>query len=461
MRAGHAARALIIPVLGKAPVATYDASTFGVLSLRVALLSLLERALDTTGADRAVAGQFQTHPVQLPRHEPRGILRVVGRPVVQHQVSLALSLGCTRIVVVAEEPLAELATLRAAAEGGGAQFHVVSSPRALITLIAPEDDLIVLGDGLLALPEEALARLEEGPGVLALPVETALAAGFERIDINNAAAGAMRIPGRIVAGLGDLPGDWNAPAALLRLAMQAGVRIVPLPSELLVSGRWTIVRSEAEALAIEPRWLRLHTAVSHDRSPGEALAAFLVHWLGPAALHAGMRPRILTLGAVSLALLAIGSGWMGLVSLAFLLVALAALIRQTARVLAKVDDSTPPSAKTLRGDDAIFGGLTDALIVALAVWRSELPVVPGLSWFLPLFAPLILTGLLRLLPMLARPAARWPHWAADRSLVGLVLAGISLVAPFDATIMALALLLLAMALLASRSSDQGLVLTSP
>ena len=450
-----------MPMLGNVRVPTYDTAKSGVLPLRVALLSLLERAQDTGGADRAGVSQFQSHPAQLPRPEPRGTLLVVGRPVIQHQVALALSLGCTRIVIVAEEPQAELTTSRAAAEAGGAQFHVVSSARSLIALIAPEDDLIVLGDGLLALPEEALDRLEEGPGVLALPVETGLPAGFERIDINNAAAGAMRIPGRIVAGLGDLPGDWNAQAALLRLAMQAGVRTVHLPSELVANGRWTIVRSESEALAIEPRWLRLHTAVSHDRSPGEALAAFLVHWLGPAALHAGMRPRILTLGAVVLALLALGSGWMGLVSGAFVLVAWAALVRQTALVLAKVDDSTPPSAKTLRGNDAVFAGLTDALIVALAVWRSELPLVPGLSWFLPLFAPLMLTGLLRLLPRLARPAARWPHWAADRALVGAVLAAISLVAPFDATIMALALLLLAMALMVLRSSDQDMVLTSP
>ena len=60
--------------------------------------------------------------------------------------------------------------------------------------------------------------LDEAPGVLVLPVEAGVAAGFERIDINHAWAGALRMPGRIVAGLGDLPADWNPVAALLRLA---------------------------------------------------------------------------------------------------------------------------------------------------------------------------------------------------------------------------------------------------
>lgn len=260
--------------------------------MRVALLSLMDA--------------FQGEPQAL-----RGLLPIGGRSILRHQLGLAMALGCARVVVLAETLTNDLVMLQHAAEAGGARFHVIASARALAPLVAAEDELLVLGEGLLAMPEDALRLLGDGPVVLTLPVETGLPLGFERIDINSAGAGAMLLPGKLIAALSDLPGDWNPGSALLRIASQARIVQRELPAMLLDQGRWRLIRDEGEAHRAEPGWVRLHTASAQVRSPGSWLAAGVVRSLGPALLHAGTRPYVIALGAVITALLGTGAGWFG------------------------------------------------------------------------------------------------------------------------------------------------------
>ena len=121
--------------------------------MRVALLSLMDAA--------------QGEPQGL-----RGLLPIGGRSILRHQLGLALALGCSRVVVLAETLTNDLVALQHAAEAGGARFHVIASTRALAPLVAAEDVLLVLGEGLLAMPVDALRPLGDGPVVLTLPVET-------------------------------------------------------------------------------------------------------------------------------------------------------------------------------------------------------------------------------------------------------------------------------------------------
>lgn len=400
------------------------------LPLRVALLSLLERTpVNRSQLDHSLAEVA----------EPRGELYVAGRSVIRHQFSLALAMGCARIIVLSETLDGELPALRDLAEQQGVQINVISTARALLSLVAPEDDLVVLSDGLLALPEELLLRVEEGYGVYVLPIETGLAAGFERIDINHASSGLMRLPGRIVAGLGDLPGDWDAASALLRLAIQAGVRQVPVPAALVETGRWTTVRSETDALAIEPRWLRFHTASDHGRSPGKWLAATLVHWLGPVVLNAGTRPAVLSLAAVLIAALGAGAGWFGFAALGFLLLGSGWLIRQTAVLLSRIEGGSAeqPTASTAA---FLWGG--DLLFVLIASWRSDLPTGQGIPAGFALFVPFVLFALLHLVPRMVPENAQVRALFADRLVVGIVMAVLSISAPFDVALMVVVILLL-------------------
>ena len=159
--------------------------------MRVALLAI---------TDPAVAGQ----PL------PRAFLRVAGASVIQHQLGLVLALDCQRVVCLARGLSPEVIALQHAAEAAGLQFAVVTAPRQLAGLVTAADELVVVSEGLFAAPAGAVPLLEgRSPVVLVQPVEGALAAGYERIDLNRASAGLMRIPGDEMAHLSRHSGIQN------------------------------------------------------------------------------------------------------------------------------------------------------------------------------------------------------------------------------------------------------------
>ena len=411
-----------------------------VAALRVALLSLMDAA--------------QGEPQGL-----RGLLPIGGRSILRHQLGLAMALGCSRIVVLAETLTNELVALQHAAEAGGARFHVIASARALAPLVAAEDELLVLGEGLLAMPEDALRLLGDGPVVLTLPVEAGLPLGFERIDINNAGAGAMLLPGKLIAALGDLPGDWNPGSALLRIASQARIIQRELPALLLDQGRWRLIRDEAEAHRAEPGWVRLHTAGAEVRSPGSWIAAGIVRMLGPALLHAGTRPYVIALGAVVMALLGTGAGWFGWIGAGFAMLALAWLVHQVASLLARVERDSLISWSGGAPLDHLADWILDGMFITLCAWRSEIPAVTGVPWGIAWFPPVVLFMVLRLLQHL-RPGEAWIWWLGDRFVIGALLTVSSIMFPFDFVLRALVIALLVAGFLLAGRPDEP-VRTSP
>jgi len=390
--------------------------------LRVALLSLMDAA--------------QGEPQGL-----RGLLPIGGRSILRHQLGLALALGCSRVVVLAETLTNDLVALQHAAEAGGARFHVIASTRALAPLVAAEDELLVLGEGLLAMPEDALRLLGDGPVVLTLPVETGLPLGFERIDINSAGAGAMLLPGKLIAALGDLPGDWNPGSALLRISSQARIVQRELPALLLDQGRWRLIRDEAEAHRAEPGWVRLHTAGAEVRSPGSWIAAGIVRMLGPALLHAGTRPYVIALGAAITALLGTGAGWFGWSGPGFAMLALAWLVHQVASLLARVERDSLISWSGGAPLDHLADWVLDGIFITLCAWRSEIPAVTGVPWGIAWFPPVVLFMLLRLFQRL-QPEEAWIWWLGDRFLIGAMLTVSSIMLPFDFVLRVLVVTLL-------------------
>lgn len=396
--------------------------------MRVALLSMLDLAENGQGL--------------------RAELPVGGRSVARHQLGLVLALGCTRIVFLAENLEPELVSLQHVAEDAGAQFHVIAAPRALVPLVSPADELFVLSDGLLAMPDAARDLLEQGPAVLTFPVEAGLPAGFERLDINHSNAGAMRLPGRLAARLGELPGDWSATSALLRIGVQAGVPLRPVPTSLLDEGRWQMVKGEEQAGALESTWMRLLTAPSGAMTPGERAAALLVRFSGSAILHAGTRPWVVTLAAGLTAVFGVGAAWFGLPAAGFGLLGLAWLGGEGAQLLGRIERASLAEPARRFGLDAGFGWMIDLSFVLACVWRSELAAAVSLPRGTAGFAPLVLFGLLRLVPRVLRRAA-WSQWLGDRLLVAIMLIFASMFFPFDVALAMLCLIILAGALAAT------------
>jgi hypothetical protein len=365
-------------------------------SLRVALLSLLEPSAE---------GQV-----------PRAFLRVGGLTVARQQLGIALALECERIVCLASSLTPDVVQLQHLAEARGAQFHVIAGPRPLLGLITATDEVIALADGLFGSAAEAVDLLSEGQAVLVQPIEQGLAAGFERIDLNHAAAGAIRIPGRLVEQLAALPADCEPVSALQRIALQAGIRQRPIPTPGQDGLFWTLVRSDAEAHMIEPQWIRQRTRDTVPLGPARGLALLAVRSFGPTLLHAGTGSQALVIAAVVVALLALGAGWFGLPSLGLGLIALGWVLRESAALLARIEQDAPILR---RGIDSLaaYGWAIDGVIVLLLGWGAGLE--SGHSLLERMFPPFMLIAQLRIVS--AIHDGRWGAWLTDRSFLSLAL----------------------------------------
>lgn len=354
---------------------------------------------------------------------PRGSLRVGGVSVAQEQLAVALALNCERVFCLAAGMGPDVLALQHLAERAGARFQIIPGPRALLGQLTANDELIVLADGLFASVSEAQALLEPGPAVLVQPVEGGLEAGFERIDQTLASGGALRLPGRLVERLADLPGDWDVFSALQRIALQAGVAQRPLSPSGQANGFWTLLRNDSEAHAIEPQWIRRRTRQLRPFNPSRWLAQLLVRRFGPALLHAGSGARFIAGSAGVLALLALGMGWFGWPGPALAAAGLAWVTGEAAGLLDRVETERLAPVKPSWTWYGLFSWVADALLVLLIGWA--MPSQPWDSAAGRLFPALMLIALLRILPRALD--ARWTAWCEDRTLLTLIV-GLALLA---------------------------------
>ena len=368
---------------------------------------------------------------------PRAFLRVGGANLARHQLSLALAAECERVVCVARDFSPDLIALQHEAERGGARFQVVSGPRGLAGLVTAADEVLVIADGLLPTTGDALRLLDGPPAVLVQPAESGIPAGYERIDLNHAAAGLMLLPGRLIDRLSELPGDVDPASALLRIALQAGVTQRSVPDEVRLGGRWLLVRTEDEAHHAEESWMARHTA-GGGATPGPLLARLLVRQFGPALLHGGSGANGLAITAMVLAFIGFAGAWFGFVVLGLGFAGIGWILGRAAALLARIQRESLSQRSNYPFRQLVFDGLFDTLLVAVLV--LALPVLPGELLVQRGFAPVVLIGLLRLLPR--GVAAGWTAWAEDRLVLVLILATLVLGRVLELGLPALVALLL-------------------
>jgi hypothetical protein len=352
---------------------------------------------------------------------PRGFLRIAGASLAQHQLGLARALDCQRLICVSRGPSAELIALQHGAEASGMRFHLVAGPQQLSALVTAADELIVMTEGLFADGADVASLLEGGPSVvLALPDDGAVAEGFERLDINNAAAGLMRIPGSLVERLHDLPPDVDAVSALTRVALQAGAQMRQVPPEARLTGSWKMVRSESEALALEAEWLHSRLAANRSATVSDRLARIGVLSFGSSLLHAGNASGAAGIGCVVALVSALLSAWLGSTPVAFVLVALGWVLVRATDLLRRAERQaySVPAPAIPRAD--ALGWLVDASLVAICVMASTMSAeLLPLNLADRIFAPTMLILMVHLTPRLLLNGLA--GWACDRGVLALVL----------------------------------------
>ena len=361
----------------------------------------------------------------------------LGRSIALHQMDIALSLGCERILCLARGG-AQLAELEQHARETESSFVQVRTVAALRSEISASDEVLVFANALL--PDCNAMKAFDQAGILAFPAGDATPLGYERIDATRAWAGVMLTPGAIAAGLADLPDDIDPVATWLRLALQSGVGIVPLDPQLLHDSKWSF-RPDADTLAFrEKRWIADHARPVDFRAPGLAIAEKAGLRLATDLAGSPYR-NAATLTALALLLGALVFAGLALPVFAFLLVGLAFILERMGRVVHRVDWQGVRKHNWLSLDH-----LTDLTLALILVFTTP----QELGW-LRGFVPLVLGGLLYLVRTDGPPGLRVT--CEDRSVLAVLLASASVFgAAFEAAA-ALALLLLACAVVERREEN--------
>jgi hypothetical protein len=322
---------------------------------------------------------------------------LAGKTLARRQLDFALAAGCERIVALGEGGGAEAIALRHAAEAAGARFLAIRDGHGLLGTVRAADELLVLAPGLVAEDTEVLQTLAKGTCVLVLPAGLGVPAGFERIDLERAWAGALVLPGGLVERLAALPPDSEPAAALLRVALQAHVSERRMPEEPLVQGSWSMVGANDDAARREREWLRRNLPPAPAPSLSQRLSRVALRWLGVRLLPPPRVVPALAAGTVLLLAGAVAAAAYGLPALGLALVALGALLGDFANGLSRL--RAAPFGRLRRRRDwwRVVPWLVDA---ALAI--GTVLAIEG-AWAHRLFPPLVLLGALHGLDATRRP----------------------------------------------------------
>lgn len=343
--------------------------------------------------------------------QPRAFERLGGRPLIAWQVDLARELGCDRIICLSTKNDANIQEIKALTEQADIEFQLVAGPLPLVGMLSADQELLVVADGLVidrdALPEGFGSR----PGVLALPDEPGIAAGFERIDSEHSWAGILLARANIASQLAEMPPDSDTISLLLRLALQSGAKLIPLASERLDTGEWLLVK-ESEALATREQAL-LDQSVERSSwtAPGIALSRRIARALAPDGLARG--PTIANALGI-----ATSAGAIGLAQASFLLPALglfavAALAFGTGHALSRLKARLLGMMQAGKGE-VLYKLLLDLALIASLSLPTTLDQAPR-----AVFLPLLLIAVLRLAEQMAPDALKQP--LQDRVLLALIL----------------------------------------
>lgn len=292
---------------------------------------------------------------------------ILGKSLSERQLDFALAAGCGRLILLGDGAGAAAIALRHRAEAAKARVQVVSDAHGLANSLGPEDELLVLQQNLLPESAAALEELQEGPVVLALPAGIGVQAGFERIDLERAWAGALIVPGALLPKLLDLPEDSDAPAALLRIALQHRLPEKRLSERDLSDGSWAVAGSADDPGQLQHNWVARHLAAAPDTGLSRRIAHWVLRKTGaklltaPHAMAAMLTATVLLLGG------AVAAAWSGFAAIGFALIVLAAPAVEVAIGFARLKAAPFGSAPNLGG----FRLLLDAALLGAGVGAIE------------------------------------------------------------------------------------------
>ncbi len=352
----------------------------------------------------------------------RAELLLGGRSVLAAQIDLVRSLGCLRIICLCDHYEDDILAAQHEVESSGAVFHAVRSNIQLASLVHADDELVVMGDGLIADSDAVrqLAGMANGeaahrdephdhdqavrPSRLSKVITTIPAAhelsaefpeDFERIDRDRHWAGLAIMRAAHLHQLADLPPDGEAMSLLLRLALQARVECKPISHEVLDGGRWTIAWDEMrvaqrETMLIAERRAGLEGAGLGGAAARWGVAGIAPRWLARGSEFSAGLSGVAGLGVCALGFWAFlaggaasGAAWIGWLALG--LAALGACAGEVSRAWGALRGAPWPISRAPISPALIDNAVDVICIIALIIAHGIYPA-PALQIALPLLA---------------------------------------------------------------------------
>jgi hypothetical protein len=236
-----------------------------------------------------------------------------GQPIIHHTVKALQSIGITKFVIGVDTVPGALLTYRDTVSNQGLDLRFVREPSAMAPLLEIGSRVVLLRADTLLHVDLIKDALRDGGVLVATVEERAENQIFERIDLNSRWAGMAVLDRTSIDAITQLPDGWDMASALLRQALQDGVKSWPIKQSEIQAGTIRRVANAADLSAAQSEMLAQSNTVAatlEDRLFSNVLARFApkiwsVDW-GPRCAAYGF--PILATVAASLAVAGVGIG---------------------------------------------------------------------------------------------------------------------------------------------------------
>lgn len=294
----------------------------------------------------------------------RALLPMAGRTLLEFQVRCAAAAGAAPVVVLVDRIPIALNDVLARLQADGIPVVTVSDGTEAASRFEAGALILLVADGL-APPAELLSSLaeEEEPVIVSVADDPAHER-FERIDGASRWAGVALVDSQMLGATAAMLGDWDLQSTLLRRALQAGARVVPLSAG---SGEPLLAESKGDLADLE-RHLIVASRGSRRDWASRYVLPIAEEFATEKLIETRVAPESLLLGALALSIggaTAFAFGWLGVgIGLLVLSTPLDLIARRLAALRLK-----PMATRSLI--PRLLWPAAGIAMLALGWWRSE------------------------------------------------------------------------------------------
>jgi len=283
---------------------------------------------------------------------------IFGTALISLQINSLREIGVKRFFIEAEQLTGPILSLVDELKAEDIDVAMVRSPKDLADSFASSDRCLVLAPGI-HVEADIISNLINQPKQLVATVDGRdESSAFERIDLNTRWAGLAVIDKNLIEGLADLPEGWSLTSAILRGALQSGLKQQPIDQREIDSNALQVIDSQNRAEQFKRA--KLQNAAKYKIGlVEEKIYAPIVQWL---ALRFTIDHRLFGIAAAVFALIAVVFGLLAIPVIAVLSAAIAVFLTTASDIIFRIARDKQVKVLSL-----ISWGLLAIAMVTLAI----------------------------------------------------------------------------------------------